>query len=75
MKLPLVSNKVIQASDHGQTELEIKKLSHGDLDRDGLSMILTNEYARMVEENPDYEFGILSDPSADVLRITWRKRT
>jgi hypothetical protein len=73
-KKPLVDKEMIRHSEHGQVEKRISTLTHGGTDWDGVSLQISEEYAKLVQEFPEYEFGIIGDNTKGVLRITWKRR-
>lgn len=72
LRLPLMSNAHIRKSDQGSVTIPETQLTHGD-DPKGLADKLSEEYTRMSQENPDYEFGILHDNVEATIKIWWKK--
>jgi hypothetical protein len=72
MKFPLVSNKQVRESDSGNVDIPERNLTHSEIP--DVDKRLTQEYARMVQDNPEYAFTILRDSAKGVVRITWMRR-
>jgi len=73
MKLPLVSNEEIRESGSGQVVITEKDI--GDTPSNQISDILSREYTRMVQENPEHEFWILKEATFNpIVMISWRLR-
>lgn len=72
MKLPLMSNAHIRSSDAGHVEVPETQITHSD-DPRTLADQLSEEYTRMVQENPDYQFGIIHDAITAKVKIWWKK--
>lgn len=70
----LVENEFIRQSNEGGIQRTIRTLGFGNKSWEEVTAIISKEYARIVEENPDYEFGIIGDNLEGTLRITWKKR-
>jgi hypothetical protein len=73
MEPSLVSTKFIRSSDKGHVTIPEAKLIHAD-DPTSLADKLSAEYAKLVEENPDYKFGIIHDIKNDTVVVSWEKR-
>lgn len=71
---PLVEKGMIEGSEHGQVEKPVSTLSHGAESLEQLSLHISGEYAKLVQEHPDYEFGIVADNIKSTIRITWVRR-
>jgi hypothetical protein len=73
MNLPLVSNEEIKNSGSGQiviTENDIRTIP-----QDQINDVLSKEYTRMVQENPEHEFWILKEETFNpMIMISWRLR-
>lgn len=74
MRLPLIDSKLIKGTKHGQIEGPIKTLMTGEQTWEQVSLLVTSEYARVIAEFPEYEFGIIGDNVQGTLRITWKLR-
>lgn len=73
-KRPLVPRTMIHGSEHGQVEKPISALAHDGASWEQISLTITEDYANLVQEYPDYEFGIIGNNETGMLRITWKKR-
>lgn len=70
MKFPLMDPKRLQESDSGYVEIPESQLIHSSIPE--VDKVLTEEYARMVQENPEHVFAILRDKTH--IRISWKRR-
>lgn len=73
MEPTLVSNKFVRSSDKGHVDIPEDNLTHSD-DPRGLADRLSAEYAKLVEDNPDYQFSILHDAAKKKVTVRWQKR-
>jgi hypothetical protein len=73
MKLPLVSNDEIRKSDSGQVTIAYNEVR--SIPQDQINDVLSKEYTRMVQENPEHAFWILFDPTSfgEKVVISWEK--
>lgn len=72
-KPSLVSNKFVRSSDKGHVEIPEDQLTHADKPRE-VADELSRQYAKLVEDNPDYIFQILHDPMQRKVTVVWEKR-
>jgi hypothetical protein len=72
MKLPLMSNKQVQESDSGHVTIVEDEVR--SIPQEQIADILSKEYTRMVQENPEHTFAILRDGNKGVITISWTRR-
>jgi len=70
----LVDSDMVRGTEHGHVEKPISKLSVGAESLEQVSLAISDEYAKLVQEFPEYEFGILADNLQSTIRVTWRRR-
>lgn len=69
----LVTNKYIRSSDKGHVSFPESRLTHADRPKEVADQ-LSEEYTKLVEDNPEYHFQILHNESKREITITWQKR-
>lgn len=67
----LVSSEEIRGTESGSITIPESKFAHSDIPE--VDKVLTEEYAKLVEENPEYEFAIVRD--FEKIWVGWRLRT
>lgn len=73
MEPSLVTNAYVRASEKGHIEIPEANLTHSDNPKE-LADKLSKEYAKLVEDNPEYEFSIIHDPKKELVTVRWKKR-
>jgi len=72
MRLPLVSNEEVRASNQGR--VVINDCENPTILEEEMFDTLSKEYTRMVQENPEHVFAILRDGNKGVTTISWNLR-
>ena len=65
-----VNNEEVRASDSGMVSIPESQLIHSSIPE--VDKVLTGEYTRMVQENPEYDFAIVRDNTK--IKISWKRR-
>lgn len=73
MEPSLVSNKFVRSSDKGHVSIPEAKFSTS-ADPRALADKLSAEYAKLVEDNPEYQFSIVHDAVKEMITVSWHKR-
>lgn len=62
-------------SDHGYSEIPVNRLTKGPRWNAEASKTVSDEYAKLVQEHPEYEFAIVTTQDNSAIRVSWKRRT
>jgi hypothetical protein len=69
----LVTQERLKATPNGSVVIKSNALFHAT-DSDQRKKILAHQYTLMVQDNPEYDFGILMDTAKDEVTVSWNIR-
>lgn len=73
MEPTLVTNAYVRSSDKGHVSIPEAHFKKSD-DPRALADRLSAEYAKLVEDNPLYQFSIVHDAVKELITVSWHKR-
>lgn len=73
MEPTLVTNAYVRSSDKGHVSIPEAHFRSSN-DSRALADKLSAEYAKLVKDNPTYQFSIVHDAVKEIITVSWHKR-